>query len=55
MNTNFYFENLKRRDNLGDLGINGMIILKYILRKQGVMVWTVVNWLWTGSTLLWMW
>jgi hypothetical protein len=24
-------ENLKRRDHLGDLGINGMIILKLIL------------------------
>jgi hypothetical protein len=37
--------NLKGRDHLGDLGIGGRIILKWTLRKQGVRVWTGLNWL----------
>jgi hypothetical protein len=32
MHTNFLLEYLKGRDHLGDLDINGNIILKYILK-----------------------
>jgi hypothetical protein len=31
--TEFYSENLKGRDRLGDLHIDGKIILKWVLRK----------------------
>jgi hypothetical protein len=33
MHTTFQSENLKGRDNLGELGIDGRIILKCILKK----------------------
>jgi hypothetical protein len=29
----FFFENLKERDHLGDLGVDGKIILEWILGK----------------------
>jgi hypothetical protein len=38
-------ESLKGRYHLDDLGIDGWIILKYILRKCGVIVWTGLMWL----------
>jgi hypothetical protein len=31
---------MKGRDQLRDLGVDNMIILKWILKKQGVMMWT---------------
>jgi hypothetical protein len=34
MNTKFYLENLKGRDLLGDLGIDGKVIVRH-LRKTG--------------------
>jgi hypothetical protein len=42
-------ENLKGR-GLGELGIDGKIILKWILKKWGMMLWTVLNWLRLGSS-----
>jgi hypothetical protein len=36
---------LSVRAHLGDLGIDGMMTLKRILKKQDVWVWTGFNWL----------
>jgi hypothetical protein len=40
MHTIFRFENLKGRDNLEDLAVDGKIILEWILRKNGGRLWT---------------
>jgi hypothetical protein len=36
----FWWENLKERDNVEYLGMNGRIILKWILRNSFGSVWT---------------
>ena len=36
--------NLKERDHLGDLGVVGSIILRWIFRKWDVVVWTGSSW-----------
>jgi hypothetical protein len=38
----FSLENFKRRDHPEDLGVDGKIILKWILREIG---WEVVGWI----------
>jgi hypothetical protein len=43
--TNLWFKNLKRRDHLEDLGVDGRKILKSVLKKQGECVWTGFIWL----------
>jgi hypothetical protein len=48
MHTIFWLENLKGRDCLGDMGIDGKIILEWILGKQGGSVWTGCFWLRIG-------
>jgi hypothetical protein len=40
-----YWGNLRERDHLGDPGIDGSIILIWILRKWDVEVWTGLIWL----------
>jgi hypothetical protein len=50
MHIYFWSENLNGKDHLGDLGIYGKIIIKWILRKYGVRVWTGFMWL-SGSFL----
>jgi hypothetical protein len=37
MYTGFWWGNFHERDHLEDLGINGRIILKWILNETGVM------------------
>jgi hypothetical protein len=37
--------NLKERDRLGDVGVDGRIILQRILKKQVMRVWTGLIWL----------
>jgi len=39
MHSNFYSENVKGRDHLGDQGVDGKVILKLILRKQCMRLW----------------
>jgi hypothetical protein len=36
---------VKGRDHLGDLGVNGRIILKYMLKMSDLLVWAGLNWL----------
>jgi hypothetical protein len=43
-------ENLKERNHLGDLGVDGNIILKCVLKTQSVRVWSGLNWLRIGCS-----
>jgi len=48
--TEFWWGNLRERDNLGDTGVEGRIILRWIFRKWDVGAWIELIWLriWTG-------
>ena len=45
----FWWGNLRERDHLGDPGVDGMTIVRWIFRKWDVGVWTGLSWLrmWT--------
>jgi len=45
----FWWGKLKKRDHLGDPGIDGRVILRLIIRKWDVRVWTGSNWLRIGT------
>jgi hypothetical protein len=45
----FCWGNLKERVNLGDTGVDGKIMLRWIFRKRNVGVWTVSSWLRIGT------
>jgi hypothetical protein len=50
MHAKLYFGNLKGRDHLGKLGVDRRVILKLILKKDGVRMCTEFNWLGIRST-----
>jgi len=41
--------NLRQRDKVGDAGVDGRIILRWIFRKWDVGVWTGSIWLRIGT------
>jgi len=47
--TGVWWGNLRERDYLGDLGVDGKIILSCIFRKWDVGVWTEWSWLRIGT------
>jgi hypothetical protein len=48
MHTKLRSENLKGRDHEEDLGVDGRLILEWILEKQNWKLWTVFIWLRIG-------
>jgi hypothetical protein len=45
-----FLQNLNERDNLGDLGIHGRIIVKWVLTKRNTRVWIGFNWIRIGKS-----
>jgi len=45
----FVWGNLRERDYLGDPGVDGRIILRWIFRKWDVGLWTGLSWLRIGT------
>jgi len=48
VNTGFRWGNLRERDRLGDAGVDGMIILRWMFRNRDVEEWTGFIWLRIG-------
>ena len=39
-----WWGNRREEDHWGDLGVDGKIILRFISRKWGVVIWTRLGW-----------
>jgi hypothetical protein len=50
MHTQFLSENLKGRDHLENIDVDGRVILKWILKKYGGRVYTRFIWLGIGTS-----
>jgi len=49
VHTGFRWRNLRERDSLNDLGIDGKIILKLMFKKWDGGPWIGLIWLWIGT------
>jgi hypothetical protein len=47
--TGFWWGNLRERDQSGDQGVDGNLMLTRIFRKWDVNVWTGLSWLRIGT------
>jgi hypothetical protein len=47
--TRFWWGNLRERNHLGDPGVDGRIILRWIFRKWDVGIWTGSSWFRIGT------
>jgi hypothetical protein len=47
--TYFWWRNLRKRDHLKDISVDGRIIIRWICRKCDVGVWTGSSWLRIGT------
>jgi len=45
----FWLGNMRERDHLGDPGVDGCIILRWIFKKWDVGAWTGSSWLRKGT------
>ena len=52
--TGFWWGNLRERDHLEDLSVDGMVTLKWIFKKWDGGTLTILLWFGTGDGLLWM-
>jgi hypothetical protein len=50
IHTGLWWRDPRKNDDLGDTGVDGRIILRWIFRKWEVGLWTASSWLRMGSS-----